>query len=126
MSTGSVAMRVAGPVALLVGALAGGHAMAADRGDGQLFARYVAAVSSAVTHAWLRPDTAAPGLACVLVVEQIPGGEVVAVSFGSPCNADPATRTSIERAVIRAAPLPYRGYESVFERTIKFNFSYDG
>jgi colicin import membrane protein len=33
---------------------------------------------------------------------------------------------SIEQAVMRAAPLPYRGFESVFSREITFNFKYDG
>lgn len=125
MSTGSTAMRAGCLVALGVAALSGSRASAGGRGDPALFARYTAAMHAAVTSAWLRPDGIAPGLSCVLVVEQIPGGEVVDVSFGSPCNADPATRASIEQAAVRAAPLPYRGYESVFQRTIKFNFRYD-
>jgi hypothetical protein len=35
-------------------------------------------------------------------------------------------RASIEQAVKRAAPLPYKGYEKVFRRDINFSFSYDG
>jgi colicin import membrane protein len=32
------------------------------------------------------------------------------------------TRRSIEAAVLRAQPLPYTGFESVFEREVTFNF----
>jgi colicin import membrane protein len=94
--------------------------------DDSLSAQYYAAIQNAVTQNWLRPDTAPPGVRCTLRIVQIPGGDVLSVDIASPCNADPQTRTSIEQAVKRAAPLPYKGYEKVFQRTINFNFTYDG
>jgi len=94
--------------------------------DDSLAAQYYAAIQNAVTQNWLRPDTAPPGLRCMLRIVQIPGGDVLSVDIASPCNADPQARTSIEQAVKRAAPLPYKGYEKVFQRTINFNFTYDG
>lgn len=94
--------------------------------DDSLTARYAAAIQAAVTQAWNRPENAAAGLRCTLRIVQIPGGEVISASVSSPCNADAATRASIEQAVMRAAPLPYRGYEAVFRRSINFNFKYDG
>ncbi len=94
--------------------------------DDDLSARYAAAIQAAVTNSWNRPDSAEPGLRCTLSIVQIPGGDVLDATVGSPCNADPATRNSIEQAVRKAAPLPYRGYEKVFQRNIKFNFKYDG
>jgi colicin import membrane protein len=94
--------------------------------DDDLTARYAAAIQAAVTQNWHRPESARAGLRCVLRIAQIPGGEVISVSVGSPCNADQATRNSIEQAVMRAAPLPYQGYEKVFQRNINFNFRYDG
>ena len=94
--------------------------------DDDLAARYVAAIQSAVTNNWNRPDSASPGLRCSLNIVQIPGGDVISVTVASPCNADPVTRNSIEQAVMKAAPLPYQGYEKVFERSIRFNFRYDG
>ena len=54
------------------------------------------------------------------------GGDVIGVQLLNPCNADPLTRASIEQAVKRAAPLPYKGYEKAFQRQIDFNFTYDG
>ena len=94
--------------------------------DNDLMARYSAAIQAAVTQNWNRPDSADAGLRCTLNITQIPGGDVIGVAIGSPCNADQATRNSIEQAVMKAAPLPYQGYEKVFQRTINFNFKYNG
>lgn len=94
--------------------------------DDSLQAQYFAAIQNAVTNNWLRPDNTQSGLRCMLRIVQIPGGDVIGVQMLSPCNADPATRASIEQAVKRAAPLPYKGYEKAFQRQIDFNFTYDG
>ncbi|MBS0570024.1 MAG: cell envelope integrity protein TolA [Proteobacteria bacterium] len=94
--------------------------------DDSLQAQYFAAIQNAVTNNWLRPDSAQPGLRCMLRIVQIPGGDVIGVQLVNPCNADPLTRASIEQAVKRAAPLPYQGYEKAFQREIDFNFTYDG
>ncbi len=93
--------------------------------DDGLAARYQAAIQAAVTSNWNRPEGAQAGLRCTINVAQIPGGEVISVSIGSPCNADDVTRNSLEQAVKRA-PLPYQGFEKVFQRNITFNFRYDG
>jgi colicin import membrane protein len=94
--------------------------------DTSLAAEYYAAIQNAVTQNWLRPDNAPPGLRCMLRIVQIPGGDVLSVDIINPCNADAQTRTSIEQAVKRAAPLPYKGYEKVFSRSINFNFQFEG
>ena len=94
--------------------------------DNSLQAQYEAAIQNAVTENWLRPDSAQVGLRCKLRIVQIPGGDVIGVQLMNPCNADPLTRDSIEQAVKRASPLPYKGYEKAFQRQIDFNFTYDG
>ena len=94
--------------------------------DDSLQAQYFAAIQNAVTENWLRPDSAQVGLRCKLRIVQIPGGDVIGVQLMNPCNADPLTRDSIEQAVKRASPLPYKGYEKAFQRQIDFNFPYDG
>lgn len=94
--------------------------------DDSLLAQYVAAIQNAVVTNWLRPESAQPGLRCTLHIVQIPGGEVISARVTSPCNADGVTRQSIEQAVMRAAPLPYKGFEKEFQREIDFNFRYDG
>ncbi len=94
--------------------------------DESLAARYAMAIQQLVTQNWLRPETVRPGLSCRLRIIQIPGGEVISAEVLPPCNADELTRRSIEAAVLRAQPLPYRGFEAVFQREILFNFRYDG
>jgi colicin import membrane protein len=94
--------------------------------DTSLEAEYYAAIQSAVTNAWLRPETTPPGVKCTLEITQIIGGDVIQATVVSPCNADAATRTTLEQAPRRASPLPYKGYESVFRRKIRFEFTYDG
>ena len=105
--------------------------MAAEQAEfraGQLATKgdeYYAAIQSQVTNNWLRPPTARPGLRCRLKIVQIPGGEVISAAIAGTCNADEATRRSLEAAVERAGSLPYRGFEDVFEREIDFIFTYD-
>lgn len=94
--------------------------------ENDLRARYVFALQQVVTINWLRPDTARAGLRCTVRIVQLPGGEVIDASVVPPCNGDPLTQRSLEAAVMRAQPLPYQGYESVFQRTIDFVFRYDG
>lgn len=94
--------------------------------DDSMQAQYWAAIQNAITNNWLRPDSAQAGLRCTIRIVQIPGGDVIGVQLGSPCNADPQTRTSIEQAVKRASPLPYKGFENVFSRDFNLNFTYDG
>jgi len=106
---------------------AGDKAVSGAEGkDDSLQAQYFAAIQTAITDNWLRPDAAQAGLRCTVRIVQIPGGDVIGVQIGSPCNADPMTRTSIEQAVKRASPLPYKGFEKVFSRDFNLNFTYDG
>jgi colicin import membrane protein len=91
-----------------------------------LLSRYQFALQSAVTINWLRPETALPGLRCKVHIVQIPPGDVISANVIAPCNTDEQTKRSLEAAVLRAAPLPYQGFESVFKREITFVFTYDG
>jgi colicin import membrane protein len=94
--------------------------------DDSLLAQYSAAIQNAVRRNWSRPDTAQAGLKCAIRVIQIPGGDVISANVTSPCNADQLTRSSIEQAVTKAQPLPYKGYEQVFSREITFIFTFEG
>lgn len=89
-------------------------------------AEWISSVKAVVTRSWIRPPTARAGLSCTVSVRVIPGGEVINASIVEPCNADDATRRSIINAVHSASPLPYRGYEDVFQRSFNFRFTYDG
>ena len=90
--------------------------------DEGLLARYQAALQQAILRNWTsRPDSTL-GQRCKLVIRQLPGGEVIDVQVASSCPYDELGRRSIEAAVLKAQPLPYAGFESVFSRTLTLNF----
>ena len=91
--------------------------------DTGLLAEYSAAVQNAVRQNWLRPESV-QSVVCDVDIKQIVGGDLLDAHVVNPCNADAQVRDTIEQAVRRAAPLPYKGYESVFRREIVFTFCY--
>ena len=90
--------------------------------DDGLLGRYQLAIQQQVDRNWLRPDSLRPGLRCYIGVTQMVGGQVSGLDFAR-CPADEITRRSIEAALMREA-LPYRGYESVFQRKLSIPFCY--
>ena len=88
-----------------------------------LTAKYAAAIQQAVVAQWNRPDNIPNGTRCRILIKQLPGGEVMSAEVQSGCAMDAAARDSIERAVLRAQPLPFRGYETVFRRELMFTFT---
>lgn len=91
--------------------------------DDGLQAKYAAALQAAVLRQWIRPDSVQVGTKCSIVIRQLPGGEVMDVQVNAGnCAMSPEGQESVKRAVLKAQPLPYRGFESVFQRTITFNF----
>jgi colicin import membrane protein len=91
--------------------------------DSDLAAQYAAAIQNAALNNWLRPESI-QNVVCDVHIKQIPGGELLDAHVVNPCNADPQVRDTIEQAIRRAAPLPYKGYETVFRREILFTFCY--
>jgi colicin import membrane protein len=97
--------------------------MAGNNGvDTSLRAAYVLAIQNAVERNWRRPETIPAGQRCRIVIVQIPGGEVISADVDPSCPYDALGRDSLERAVFAASPLPYAGFESVFERRLGLNF----
>jgi len=90
--------------------------------DDSLKGQYIVAISQWADRNWRRPDTLREGFRCMLTVKQIPGGDVIEVN-SSTCFGDPLVIRSVEAAVQRE-PLPYRGFESVFERVVTIPFCY--
>jgi colicin import membrane protein len=86
-----------------------------------LMGQYVAVLRQVVQRNWIRPPEAQAGLECEVIVNQIPGGDVVGVRFGA-CNGEDAVRRSIEAAVLKASPLPPPPDPALFERTLRFVF----
>jgi colicin import membrane protein len=90
--------------------------------DADLLARYQAALQEAILRNWVRPDSVPLGQRCRIVIRQLPGGEVRDVQVSPSCPYDELGRRSVEAAVLKAQPLPYAGFESVFSRTLNLNF----
>lgn len=79
------------------------------------------AIAAHIMRNWRQPDSARAGLRCVVLVDQVPGGEVVSARI-TECNGDDAVRQSIEAAVFRAAPLPQPPDAALFERRLELVF----
>lgn len=90
--------------------------------DTDLLARYQAALQQAILQNWTRPDSVPLGQKCRLNIRQLPGGQVMDVQVAADCPYDDAGKRSIEAAVLKAQPLPYAGFESVFKRNLTVNF----
>ncbi|MFY2765336.1 protein TolA [Arenimonas sp. MALMAid1274] len=89
--------------------------------DTDLRAKYVVAMNQTAKANWNRA-LAPENVACKVRFTQIPGGEVIDVSFVS-CGFDAQARESVERA-LRRTPMPYSGFEPVFARQIDLTFCY--
>lgn len=90
--------------------------------DESLLAQYRFAIQQTVQRNWNRPDNVRGGVTCLVEVTQIPGGEVIGHRFVA-CPFDQVARDSVERAIYRE-PLPYTGYEKVFNRRVEIPFCY--
>jgi colicin import membrane protein len=90
--------------------------------DPGLSARYAAAIQEAILRNWTRPENVPLGQKCRIVITQVRGGTVVRVEVSPSCPFDDLGRRSVEAAVLKAQPLPYAGFESVFNRTLNLNF----
>lgn len=92
-------------------------------GDSGLAAKYAAALQEAIRRNWTRPDNVPLGQRCRIYITQLPGGEVINVEFDASCPYDAQGRRSVEAAVRRAEPLPFAGFEPVFNRRLNLNFT---
>jgi colicin import membrane protein len=86
-----------------------------------LLARYRAAIKATIDSNW-RHDGAEALQRCLVEFTQAPGGEVIDVTFVS-CPFSAEARERAERAV-RLTPLPYYGFEPVFQRRQSFTLCY--
>lgn len=95
-------------------------------GEDSLAGQYAALLREVIRQRWRRPAGTPVGIRCVVQVRQIPGGEVMSAAIGRPCNADEIVQRSILDAVERASPLPYEGFESVYNPRLELTFEYNG
>jgi len=90
-----------------------------------LLAQYQAALVQAIQQNWLRPDNIQKHVSCPIRIMQIPGGKVISATILPGCPYDAVARNSVVAAVLRASPLPYQGFESVFSSELTLNFKVD-
>jgi colicin import membrane protein len=87
----------------------------ASRWHGQIVAR--------ISRAWIRPPTAVAGVTCIVLVKQVPGGEITNVTVRGCQPNDDALRQSVENAVYAASPLPPPPAGVPFERDLELTFA---
>jgi colicin import membrane protein len=104
----------------LQSAIAAEEALNAAEESG-LLDQYLEVIRQKVERNWIRPASARAGISCVVLVTQMPGGDVVNARV-TECNGDAAVVRSIEIAVLRSSPLPLPPDPALFERNLKFVF----
>lgn len=107
-------------LSLLLPALA--HA-APVSGQVSLRTAYAVAIRDRILASWLPPPSMTSGQHCRVGITQLPGGTIVSVKLDAACQFDAAGKAALERAVLRAQPLPYKGFEAVFDRSLNIGFT---
>jgi colicin import membrane protein len=88
-----------------------------------LLAKYKKAINETVQLNWHHDSDRVPERThCIVQFKQLPGGEVFEVSFPD-CPFDAAARDSVE-AALKRTPLPYAGFETVFQPQGKIDMCY--
>lgn len=82
---------------------------------------YKQAITQRVKRNWIRPLSAEDWYTCVVMVDQIPGGEVVNVEI-LKCDGDAIFQRSVRNAVYKSSPLPDPPNPALFDRRIRFTF----
>jgi colicin import membrane protein len=86
-------------------------------------ARWHGAIIAKIQRAWIRPPIVQPGAMCIVLVSQVPGGEVTSVRVSSCQPNEAALRQSVENAVYAASPLPTPPQGVPFERNLELTFA---
>jgi colicin import membrane protein len=84
--------------------------------------QWAGAIGRKVEQRWQRPPNATINLVCLLVVTQLPTGEVIGVVVDECNTTDANIIRSLENAVQNASPLPQRPAGVAFERVIRIRF----
>ena len=88
----------------------------------ELGARYLAAVRAAIVREWNAQGGGEIPSGCAVVFDQLDGGRPLR-AWTMHCGSLSATeRARLEAAVMQAQPLPYAGFEPVFQAHLKLTF----
>ncbi|QIK80308.1 hypothetical protein G7069_01045 [Lysobacter sp. HDW10] len=84
--------------------------------------RWLDAVAKAIERQWIRPDGIPNDQACPIRIRIIPGGEVISANVQSSCPYSASAKQSVQDAVMKASPLPFKGFENDYARDFTVNF----
>ena len=87
----------------------------------KLRSQYVKLIRRHVEKKWIKPASSSKDMFCSVVITQNRAGTVLSVKT-EKCKSNKAFQESVERAVLRASPLPDAPSSDVFERTVRFTF----
>jgi len=90
----------------------------------KLLAQYIYQIQRKVAMNWNAPASMTAGWSCEIMVEQNRFGEVQKV-FTKQCSGSEAFKSTVERAVKKASPLPEAPNNDVFEKKLNFIFKPD-
>ncbi len=90
----------------------------------KLLAQYVRQIQIKVGNNWNAPASMTAGWSCEIMVEQNRFGEVQKVRT-KQCSGSDAFKSTVERAVRKASPLPEAPNNDVFEKKLNFVFRPD-
>jgi len=83
--------------------------------------QYVKLIERHVGKKWIKPASTTRDMFCEVIITQNRAGSVLSVKT-EKCKGDKAFQQSVERAVLRASPLPDPPSADVFDRNILFTF----
>ena len=92
--------------------------------DNSLLAQYQSAIQATIEARSQLSRSLRQGVICWVRVTQLPGGEVMSVVPLPKCNASAQERAELIDGVMRASPLPYSGFETVFDRLVDVPFEF--
>jgi hypothetical protein len=92
---------------------------------GRTSSDYVSALYAAIYPHWASDSYSndlQPGSTCVARIVQVPGGDILSVDILPECAFGKEGQAALITAVRQSVPLPYRGYESFYQREIRLVF----
>jgi len=90
----------------------------------KLLVQYISDIQRKVQRSWNAPPGMTAGWSCEIMVEQNRFGDVLNVQMNQ-CTGSDAFKSTVERAVRKASPLPEAPNNDVFEKKVNFIFRPD-
>lgn len=101
---------------------AAADAGASGGGSNQLRGLWVAAMLEQIEQKWVRPESVPSNMKCPIRIRLRSRGVVESAEVLPGCPFDALARDSVEKAVHKASPLPFEGFEDVYSRDFVVNF----